>query len=417
MALKEHNFKVPVVVKKPTKSAPRKGDLQNVGAGIHAPTCIDLSSSTDWPPQILGSRPSTAGPKSRGSQQLLSRPATTSLTHRPSTAQDRFLQRYSLKTCRPQSSGFTGIVRDFNISRYPPPNVFGSRPLSSSAWRSVSPTSRPKTAPAAVTASKTSEAPSRAVSPGAISPYAVRYPKAILCIPRASPKAPTAEKPRRKRSAAEIAQSSQVDSHPRVYAVQSEAPERTSISRRSQLDSVVSTQPRKFRKSLWADELNFVVTDEGLKDPGSPFRPKYWSDSVGVYFSEPGRARAAYFDPTATGSYPPRPPELETFSDLKYHHLHRCKVEDIAEMMMILKPDPETDVQPVAGGQSPGLSWVDVYRVPRKLTLPLELFDYPEMDLRHPSHDILKVRSLTHPSQFSIVHKYDFLHQPMRSEV
>lgn len=404
MALKEHNFKVPVVVKKPTKSVPKKGDLQNVGAGIHAPNSIDLSSITDWPPQILGSRPSSAGFRSRRSQQISSRPTTTSLPQRPSTAQDRFLQRYSLKTCRPQSSGFTGIVRDFNISRYPPPNVFGRRSLSSSAWRSVPPTPRPNTAPAAVTTSKTSKASSRAVSPGAISPYAVRYPKAILCTPRVSPKAPATEKPRRKRSASELAPNLQVESHPRVYAVHSEASERTTLSRRSQLDSGVSTQPRKFRKSLWADELNFVVTDDGLKDPGSPSRPKHWSDTEGVYFSEPGRARAAYFDPTASGSYPPRPPELETFSDLKYHHLHRCKVEDIAEMMMILKPDPETDVQPVAAGPMPGLSWVDVYRVPRKLTLPLELFDYPEMDLRHPSHDILKVRSLSHPSQFFIVH-------------
>lgn len=155
------------------------------------------------------------------------------------------------------------------------------------------------------------------------------------------------------------------------------------------------------------------MTEEGLKDPGLPFRPKHWGGTEGVCFSEPGRAREAFFDPSATGSYPPRPPELETFSDLKYHHLHRCKVEDIAEMMMILKPEPETDVQPVEGGASPGLSWVDVYRVPQKLTLPLELFDYPEMDLRHPSHDIIEVRILTHPVHLSLAHGYDSLHQAM----
>jgi len=152
-----------------------------------------------------------------------------------------------------------------------------------------------------------------------------------------------------------------------------------------------------------------VVTEEGLKEPGLPSRPKHWGGAdQAVYFAETGRAREAYFDPTATGSYPPRPPELEIFSDLKYHHLHRCKVEDIAEMVMILKPDPETDVQPVGGGESPGFSWVDVYRVPRKLTLPLELFDYPEMDLLHPSHDIIEVRILIHPAHLSIAHGYDF---------
>lgn len=421
MALKEHNFKVDVVAKKPTKGAPKKGNLQNLGAGMQAPIAITLNKGAkvvpDWPPQPVRSRPNTADAKVGRSQQtssLGSRPATASLTHRPSTAQDRFLQRYSLRTTRPESSGFTGIIRDFNISRYPPPNVFGSRPLSSLAWRSIPPppssraSSRPKTAPSAVSFSKPERDPSppssppRSITPGAVSPYAVRYPKAILCSPSSLrlPKEPATGKPRRKRSASEVAQSSQQDAHPRVYAVRSEDSSRTSSasSRRSRLESSESAQPRKFRKSIWADELNFVVTDEGLKEPGLPFRPKHWGATAEMVYFEPGRAREAYFDPTATGSYPPRAPELETFSDLKYHHLHKCRVEDIAEMMLILKPDPETDAQPVEGGVSPGLSWVDVNRVPRKLTLPLELFDYPEMDLRHPSHDIIEVKILAHPA-------------------
>lgn len=140
---------------------------------------------------------------------------------------------------------------------------------------------------------------------------------------------------------------------------------------------------------MYADDFHFVMTESGLKDPGAPSRlqrPQHSDDWSSVRSME-------FFDPSNTGTYPPRPPELEVFSDLKYHHLHRLRVEDIAATMMVVKPDPETDVQP---SDCDGLSWVDVEGTPQKIAVPLELFDYAEMDLVHPSHDVLKVRVESH---------------------
>lgn len=125
------------------------------------------------------------------------------------------------------------------------------------------------------------------------------------------------------------------------------------------------------------------MTEKGLIQPaGLPSRKP---------LSEPG---IAAWDPEQTGSYPPRPIDMLMFNTIKYHHLQLIQVEDMTPDVMAHKPQPETDVQPAEGLPVKGLSWVDVQGIPHRIAQPLELFDNPELDLVHPSLDILEVNSI-----------------------
>ncbi len=129
------------------------------------------------------------------------------------------------------------------------------------------------------------------------------------------------------------------------------------------------------------------MTEKGLIQPaGLPSRKP---------LSEPG---IAAWDPEQTGSYPPRPIDMLMFNTIKYHHLQLIQVEDMTPDVMAHKPQPETDVQPAEGRPVKGLSWVDVQGIPHRIAQPLELFDNPELDLVHPSLDMLEVNSISSSS-------------------
>ncbi len=126
-----------------------------------------------------------------------------------------------------------------------------------------------------------------------------------------------------------------------------------------------------------------MMTEKGLIQPaGLPSKKP---------LSEPG---ISAWDPKQTGSYPPRPIDMLMFNTIKYHHLQLIQVEDMTPDVMAHKPQPETDVQPAEGRPVKGLSWVDVQGIPHRIAQPLELFDNPELDLVHPSLDILEVNSI-----------------------
>lgn len=323
-------------------------------------------------------------------RQSQSSPGSSSSSPKSSSGAAAFLRRYSLPSVRPKTAGNAGgVATDFDISRFPlqqpveygsphpliaqPCELDGSLPIpaifpSGSApsagrvlmdTRATTPaiirpmtvvgtlSSRPLSPPQGAFGSPAARAGSPTINPAVVFPPArIRFPRNFTSPPPSAREACDVF-PERRPSTAKLAE-------------------------------------WKFRRSIFADEFHFVITEKGLIQPaGLPSRKP---------LSESG---IAAWDPEQTGSYPPRPIDMFMFNTIKYHHLQLIQVEDMTPDVMAHKPQPETDVQPAEGRPVKGLSWVDVQGIPHRIAQPLELFDNPELDLVHPSLDILEVNSIS----------------------
>lgn len=287
-----------------------------------------------------------------------------------------FLKRYSVPSVRPKTtSNVGGVAKDYEISRYPPPAMYGSPPLGpkpceieSQSEPSDTPTCRPH-------ATKGSESDLIARRPHTAIGLPTPHPMSVvsqgaLASPSTRTSSPTV-------NPSVVYPPARVQ-YPKNFSMPPENPQDPWDVDAGKRPSTARLAEWKFRRSIFADEMHFVMTQTGLVEPES-FKTKQLS-MEGI----------ESWDPQQTGSYPPRPIDMFIFSNIKFHHLNATQVEDIEEDVE-WKPQPETDVQPAEGLPVKGYSYVDLKGVPYRLSKPLELFDNPDLDLVHPSQDIAMV--------------------------
>lgn len=203
------NFQLNKLATRHAYGPPRKPKLNSpqLGFGTRAPQPLakgatqKVGLNPHWPAYPYGFRP----PWCYSTSSNLRRPCSATTHNRP-ISQDPFLQRYSLRSTRPKSSSSTGVVKDCNISRWPPPTSFGSRSVTPLSWpvgapqdqssSTVATRFRPGSAPSAFRADQSTPPRGRffgypvtrpgspAVSVRVQSPVLIRYPRAILSTPR-----------------------------------------------------------------------------------------------------------------------------------------------------------------------------------------------------------------------------------------